>query len=270
MAKETDRLRGVRAKIARAYEHRDSLDKEFLTLQSTNNYAIVRDEQLEAGYYVYRIKMPTIPDRWSAIVGDCLQNARSALDVLAVQLDLAERARRSPGAFIRPKRNVSFPICASSDELWGTGATAPEQAKVRNLGSVSADVKALVDGVQTYKRPDSVLGALNELARIDRHQLLHIVVLVSHACVWLPFRDGAIASISAADLIIPGFSGPIEDGAVVAKVRALPGYADVHIYGGCPAFIALEGDQTLPLLDGVSAILAFVDQEVITSLASFV
>jgi hypothetical protein len=121
------------------------------------------------------------PHAWSTIIGDCVQNARSALEHLAWQLAQPEHGGSGPNVY------TGFPIYRKRRTYRKTKES--ERSAVARMG---ADAETEIEKLQPYHSRNGVehdpLFILNELARIDRHQVLHLVAaamtgpsLASHA-----------------------------------------------------------------------------------------
>jgi len=106
-------LDGVRVKVSRAKFHAQALDKELLGLFPNGNYIIAPEIHDNGLCHVFRANQPPEADpSWSAIVGDCLHNLRSALDHLAYQL-----VRVSGGT---PNIHTQFPIAPTVRSVRGS------------------------------------------------------------------------------------------------------------------------------------------------------
>jgi hypothetical protein len=84
-------LRGARIKIDRAKEHFDNLNMAIRTFGAGRPYRVeIKKDTYNPSHeeYHFRSEAP-IPDKWGAILGDCVHNLRSALDLLVVELVLA-------------------------------------------------------------------------------------------------------------------------------------------------------------------------------------
>jgi hypothetical protein len=71
-------------KLVRAHEHLEVLSDELAAFRAGELYRVVHEEEAEGSEHVFRaqvIKEP--PPHLSAIIGDALQNMRSALEHLA-------------------------------------------------------------------------------------------------------------------------------------------------------------------------------------------
>jgi hypothetical protein len=80
----------ARFKVIRAQEHLDSLTAEIGMYLNNDMHEVIAHEQSEPGQHVWtiRVKVPP-PLRLSALIGDCVTNARAALDYIV--WSLAER-----------------------------------------------------------------------------------------------------------------------------------------------------------------------------------
>src|SRR5262245_21687376 len=98
-----DALEGFHAKIRRAKAHLETIETEIRRVIDVNTGAIVHETKDGARGHVFTIQRVEQPaSDLSAVIGDLVHNARSALDHLAFQLVVA-----SNGA---PDRKTAFPI----------------------------------------------------------------------------------------------------------------------------------------------------------------
>lgn len=111
------------------------------------------------------LSFPPAPGKLSALIGDCLQNLRSALDHEVYRQSQALRGQLWPGL-----TQAQFPIHAEAKTFPRVMGSA--------LGGVRPAVSALVRSLQPFgaaKDPAAdVLELLHLAARIDRHRLLHV------------------------------------------------------------------------------------------------
>lgn len=109
--------------------------------------------------------MKAIPDRLSAIAGDALQNLRSALDHEVYRIAVATKGANWTGL-----AGCAFPLQRDPD--------AYAKARKGTIGPLPGPVKDVIDGLQLFCDPVDPeaehLELLNELARVDRHRLLHL------------------------------------------------------------------------------------------------
>jgi hypothetical protein len=99
----TSPLKGVRVKIDRAKKHLSELDRSIRAFEALHPYSVMPDKKSEPSYVIDRFWLNVdIPDEWAAVLGDCVHNLRSALDLLAVAL--VEANGGTPGD------HTSFPV----------------------------------------------------------------------------------------------------------------------------------------------------------------
>src|SRR5262245_55640790 len=108
-------MESVDAKISRAHEHLDTLEREIrVFLESTkHNFVVKVDEKHAQMEIVYWVDDPYPPIRFSALVGDCVFNMRSALDHMVCGLIRT----KNPGSSCAGR---SFPICTDRNEYLKT------------------------------------------------------------------------------------------------------------------------------------------------------
>lgn len=130
------------------------------------NSADHSDEFLRAQWRA-RIVQP-IPDAWAYVVGDAIQNTRSALDHA-----IGEVARRRLGftdADLHEGR-LQFPICDTGKEF------RRAQANLRKAG-IPEDVVTTLETLQPYigtGDPSLGLSELRDLSNFDKHRHLTVV-----------------------------------------------------------------------------------------------
>jgi hypothetical protein len=88
-------------KLERAEGHFKVLKAEVMSYLESKPFAMIEEFNSEQAKYLFKLKIikpiPQFP--WALIVGDCVHNARSALDYLAWRLagsDLADKATIFP------------------------------------------------------------------------------------------------------------------------------------------------------------------------------
>lgn len=111
------------------------------------------------------LEFPPAPDVLSLLIGDCLQNLRSALDH-----EVFRQSQALKGMYWSGLRHVQFPVHADPK-------TFPVVRK-SVLAGVVPQVADLVESLQPFATRQNhqtlVLGLLHLAARIDRHRLLHV------------------------------------------------------------------------------------------------
>ena len=158
-----DRMVGVRSKVERAKQHISQLQLRLRTFAKTEPYRIStkRDpETRELLYYVESIS--EVPVTVLLILGDVLNNLRSALDHVAYQLVMV-------GTGTAPGKHVYFPIAEDA-----TSYQAAISGKVK--GARQGAIK-VIEAIEAYKGGKGhQLWVLNKLNNIDKHRLLLAVL----------------------------------------------------------------------------------------------
>lgn len=162
---ETPSLRGARAKLDRADEHRHELDRELRLFGAREPYRFtVPSWDAETGHFVmYGHCVEDPPLKLGAVLGDYINNVRSALDHIVWQLV------RLAGN--EPDHRTAFPICSSRAD-W-------DRRSPRLLRGVPADHRARIEELQPYHHPlgpdAHILRVTQWLSNVDKHQILHPV-----------------------------------------------------------------------------------------------
>jgi len=158
-------LDGFDIKVRRAQVHLDLLEEQIGLLAMAQRHTF-RVEVRDSGrrHIYFPVKPPPPDPMWSAIIGDCLHNLRSALDHLANQLVKVSSNQ--------PRRFTQFPILNKrpTNLLKVTKGMSPE-------------VVAVIELVQPYNGRDlgKNLKILDDLAVIDKHRTLIVTTQVAHA-----------------------------------------------------------------------------------------
>ena len=113
----------------------------------------------KTAHYISSLK--PIPQMLSLIAGDAIQNLRTALDYLIVQLVDAH----SGDVGEKRLRKIFFPMFESAEEM------TPSEIK-RKIGGVSPDAKKGILALKPYKGGNNDLWGLHELNRVEKHRLL--------------------------------------------------------------------------------------------------
>ena len=159
--------KGVVAKLARAAEHRDALNREFdsfMQPEANTPWAVVIEFNFDVGEcrIVWHQATET-PLRWSVILGEFLHNVRSALDHLARELVIANGGK--------PSRDTAFPVYDTEDNFKGGAGS--------KIAGMETDAKAVIQELQPFNEwPEhprqTTLWQINDLRNIDTHRLLHL------------------------------------------------------------------------------------------------
>jgi hypothetical protein len=164
-----DAYERLSAKIVRANLHIRDLQTASDAFLGPNPYGVLEEHDTQTREFIYRVtRMPDVPDPIRAILGDAVNNLRSALDHTA----WAFGERCVPP--IKDERDIYFPIHDS--------ATKYEAFKTRrivqDLWRGAIDV---LDQIKPYKGGSDLLWKLGELNNRDKHRLLIAVASVNNA-----------------------------------------------------------------------------------------
>lgn len=152
-----ERLSRIQIKVHRAREHGVQLMHEIKTFLDSDPYKIatkIDPDDQKVIYYLTSVHQT--PPQLSAIVGDVIQNLRSALDHLAYQLVLAGGGT--------PSTQTYFPVCDSVNRY--------KSEKPNKLKGVHPDAVKAIDVIRPYKGGNDVIWQLHKLCNVDKHRLL--------------------------------------------------------------------------------------------------
>ena len=164
------RLSGVELKIDRAEKHLAALDEALEWFNKDVANELVTEKDADSGWYFLKtLDVPSPPDDLGILIGDCLHNARSALDHLAWQL---VNFPTSQGPDPEPAEDrIEFPIFLCERkyrDVW------------RNkIGGIDPKGLTVLENLQPWaipdeeKRPTHPLWLLYELSNWDKHRVLH-------------------------------------------------------------------------------------------------
>lgn len=162
-------LTHVRAKLARAQEHRQAIKNEIGTWIDRAPYSVTTEANADCTRYsiILRVNEPATLQRWTLMFSDCLNNIRAALDYLVYAIACREAAPNPPS----DEGTLAFPITDCSTKF-------NEAVSRRRLGNISAPVRAAIERVQPYNRPHKelppLLAILRDLNNTDKHRLLRL------------------------------------------------------------------------------------------------
>jgi hypothetical protein len=156
-------LNGARLKVVRAQEHLDTLKLEIDRYLKSKKY-LVTPIQNESGDWGVEHEITANPDpRFSAIIGDCLHNARCALDYIMWEVagTFAQRV------LVAPPQGTDKPYFPIYDNPAGFKKSIPALSKYKIPDPVIAEFEA----VQAYKAGYEALWLLHTLVNVDKHRL---------------------------------------------------------------------------------------------------
>lgn len=145
-------------KVDRASQHISDLNEAVMSFHKSGPYIFSHEDSTglrQRAFYV-RFKKPISP-RWAGLIGDALQNLRSALDHLATHLvDIGSEPR---------VKLPCYPIFESAQKY--------ESGKLRKIGGARPDAIKAIDATEPYVGGKSwALWDLHQLNNRDKHRLL--------------------------------------------------------------------------------------------------
>jgi hypothetical protein len=157
-------MESVDAKLNRAQEHLDTLEREVRDFLETAVRRTIPKIDGDSAYLIYFIKDPIAPIHISAVIGDCVFNMRSALDNPICGLI---RTKNPTSRCVKTK----FPIYSKLEE-WNRHWKC-------DLKGVPVDAQTLIQALQPCFRADKdpskdLLFILNQLSNMDKHRSLLI------------------------------------------------------------------------------------------------
>lgn len=187
-----------RHKIERANEHSRILYWEVRNFLATEPYTLIRKYDRKHAQYLLKLKIvkPIPQIQFALIIGDCLHNARTALDYIAWRLAGSKIADTS----------TLFPIYIRQSRF-------DDMVKRRQLAHVfHPDALNAIRDVQPYKRfePEKdLLWLLQDLDAKDKHKLLTMTQAHSFG--------GQFTAMGGAEIRVT--YGRLDEGTIVARVK---------------------------------------------------
>ncbi|MFZ0913519.1 MAG: hypothetical protein WBQ76_10090 [Candidatus Korobacteraceae bacterium] len=253
-------LTGVNAKVSRAKEHTQSVKDEVAAWMNTRPCSLTPKANADFTRWALIISVPKTADlvRWTLIVGDTINNLRSALDHLIYAIAVHESGSNPPP----DEKRLAFPICDTPGEF---------KDAAKRIKSLTPDVRAVVESVQPYNRTHPMLPALLAILRdfnnTDKHKLLRLAyAATSSGDVSLTWKGNR--SEQPMPLVPVEFNGgELKDGAEVMAVTFDRPAPDVECHFDVMVIIALwHGGKAgvIPRIDrdDFAAILALLTEEV--------
>jgi hypothetical protein len=232
-------LDGPRAKLDRAKAHLHTLNKSVGAYKRSKTHEfIVTQLDLESREKVVHLRIlrePKNPE-WGLLIGDMVQNLRSALDHLVWQLVILNGQE--------PRRQNQFPIIGTKPEYWEIPKDRSESVRDRMLLGVAEEHRAFIDAVQPFNagdNPQTALVHLSWLSNVDKHRVIHgAFVLTGEPSpemfdVTTPHPGGASLDFSMN-------WGALKDGAEIMRFRPNPPGAHVDVKAQIPIYISF-GDR---------------------------
>ena len=236
-------------KYYRARDHLQWLDAELLWLEREQaGHLFAAELEDGTGDIVVKVDRPDpIPLRWHAIVGDCVQSYRHALDHVIWRLAIVALDGK------KPPTTTEFPIFNDRDLFT---RDAP-----RKIGCLRPETQALIKGLQPYEGGDQALWTLHELSRRDKHRALLIGARVLDGGHFTIRTEHGVYTQSP----VPG---PLVAGTEVARIPA-PLYtaaSKMEMEQDLPPVVAFDEPAVFPSYVGVMDTLRRIDTAVIDTL----
>ncbi len=158
-----DERRDSGLKWRRGSQHFEWLEAEWKAY-TPNFHSELQVVPINGGVELRLGKLSDAPGKeWSAVIGDCIQNLRSALDHMVWQLAPKTARLTTPTA-------LEFPIFGDSKK-YAEGATT-------RIGSLPGAARKIIDSVQPFHKGSEYIGdplwQLHTLSNIDKHRRLHV------------------------------------------------------------------------------------------------
>lgn len=184
-------LYGARVKVTRAHSHLAQLDGVVGEYFHSQPYAFSTTFNPKDKSHRVAIDLEEPPITIAVIVGDCIHNLRSALDIMAVELTV-EGLKREGKEMSRTKRDeTGFPIAADRARF---DAKFPDNTK--HWPDPAKELLQLLEPFKNGGQPVSrMLWDLHQLDIIDKHHLLVPAVSIASGFSWeIGYPNGVSAT----------------------------------------------------------------------------
>lgn len=207
-----------RLKLDWAKLHINRLENEVREFFDGRSYVAVAEYDPKTIWHVARLKInkSTPDERWSLVVGDAVQNLRSALDHAVYRLAIASSKSDPPP----DERSIEFPIF--KEEKGQGGFLARGRPKIAGIDPKAA---AVIEGLQPFKAgnyAEDPLWLLQELNIVDKHRRIHVTAAMAKVAS-LRRTDTIAAAIAGGGGVAPigtdPPSPPLVDGAILQRAR---------------------------------------------------
>jgi hypothetical protein len=229
-------LTGVNAKLSRAKDHIRTVKGEVISWQDSSPYSITKETNADFTRWALVIRLLKPADllrlnllRWTLIIGDAINNLRSALDHLIYAIAVYESGSNPPP----DEKRLAFPICDTFGEF---------KDAAKRIKSLTADVRTAVESVQPYNRTHPMLPALLAILRdfnnTDKHKLLRLAYSATSEGQ-VSFRWEGSRSEQPVPISTEFETGELKDGAEVMSITLDRPSPDMQCYYDIKIIIAL-------------------------------
>lgn len=204
----TDPFDGIEAKIDRAGEHIDALNREITDWAQSHPYAVGSDPEGQATHHRIYVNLHKIPDvrRWGLLLGDAVHNMRSALDHLVYAGAIRVTGQNPPP----DERKLQFVIVDDPLSEWAKQAW--------HMGPLSDEMRAFIKGVQPDKSSDpngyqlNLLRWIRDLDDADKHRAIRPIFVLPAGF------QGYVRTITGGKMTVNMPLAPIEDKATLLEI----------------------------------------------------
>ncbi len=263
-------------KLRRAYEYLTQLNGAVGAWTNGNHHSIRVEPGRQSGYVLVKATAEAPPrDPFSLLIGDCLHNMRSCLDLLAYELAIAYTVPLPSNI----EETSEFPIFGDVDRRGASGAGPGMfrdngRHKIRGIDPAAQTV---IETLQPYKRGSAFnthpLWLLHDLDRINKHRLLHPVIAFSTGLLLNPSRSRNVA-LGPGTIEVCG--GIVEQDTQIARLPARPAVRGEKMYVEVDAALevaferGVPGVELQPVMEVLTGIYNYIVTEVLPALAPFV
>jgi len=160
-------LSSVQAKLRRADEHIEALQREITAFMELDGHGIVTEPNADSTEYVVRAHFAVIPNtmQWALIFGDIVHCLRSALDHMVYAIAVHESNADPPPN----ERKIMMPLKTTTDGF---------AANAYRIKVLSQEVRTRIEALQPYPGShNEALGLLDDLDIRDKHRVLPVALL---------------------------------------------------------------------------------------------
>jgi hypothetical protein len=244
----------VLQKIARSAEHLKSATEEIQQHINDKPGDVIGELEPNSNRPVLKFVAKPVPDAIPIIIGDAIQNLRSALDYLVWELVIA--ANGSPGY------QHMFPICDTLDAF-------NQQIARKRLDGVPPDAITEIQGLQPYHLGTDaerhLLRVLDTLCNINKHR--RILMLASAAHYSRTEIISSVVGLSVQTTLTPRYDGTeIAIGPAPTVVGE-----EVEMKGDAAYFVTFNEGATkdIEISKCVNQLWHFVDKAVVPQFSRF-
>lgn len=204
---------GFTSKIGRAHEHLEALRVSIAAFTAADGeaYAVVKEANHKTGKFVFRIRVKKEAPvaQWALIIGDCLHNARTALDHMFFWMVLRQHGNLLA---VKNPHKLGFPLFKTE-----AGFLSKKTQIQQWIGD---DALAVVERLQPFKSAKgwnyNLLRFLHDFDISDKHRLLLPAVQVLQSSQILVKTSGGKTVNWTGSASLMG----LEDNAVIAELTA--------------------------------------------------